>query len=161
VKARESMASFADHSCFAPDKPLVQLWGVRQFGLIVLFRSGVYFSNQTGGYACYHPMEEGVFVPLREEEPNQEKELQGYFTGPKWSGWCCKGIDGETADFIDSVMAKTDLTKNIKVDRARLKDSHEAWVFVDFGNTEPYGFGDVEISGFGVCKGVLTWQNSD
>lgn len=161
MDAKELVGGLGELSRFSPEKPLVQLWDAKQFGLIVLRHSGVYFSNQTGGYACYHPIVEGVFIPLGEEASNQEKELQGHFTGHKWAGWCCDGIDGETADFIDSVMAKSDLTKDVTVDRARLKESHEAWVHVDFRNTEPYGFGSVEVSGFGICKGVLTWENSD
>ena len=144
-----------------PDKPVIQLWGERQFGLIVLRPSGVYYSNQTGGYACYHPMAEGVFIPLGIDTVDQEKELCDYFTGAKWGGWCCEGIDEETAGFIDVLMEKSDLTKSITVDRTRLHDSQEAWVYVDFRNTATYGFGGVEVTGFGICKGVLTWENSD
>jgi hypothetical protein len=149
------------HGIAQPDKPLIQLWGAPRFGLIVLRPSGVYYSNQSGGHGCYHPMVEGVFIPLGEETADQEKELCEYFTGPKWSGWCCEGIDEETAAFIDSVLAKSHLTKDIAVDRAHFEDSHEAWVYVDFRNTVPYGYGGVEICGFGVCKAVLTWENSD
>jgi hypothetical protein len=156
----EEMVEVAEECC-SPDKPLVQLWGARRFGLIVLTPSGVYYSNQTGGHACYHPTVEGVFIPLGAEDVDQEKDLCEYFTGPKWAGWCCEGIDEETAAFIDSILAKSHLTKHITVDRTHLTNSHEAWVHVDFRNTQPYGYGGVEVSGFGVCKGVLTWENSD
>ena len=123
-----------------PDKPVIQLWGERLFGMIVIRPSGVYYSNQTGGYACYHPMEEGVFIPLGKESVDQEKELCDYFTGAKWAGWCCEGIDEETAGFIEALMAKSHLTQSITVDRTRLQDSQEAWVYVDFSNTEAVGW---------------------
>jgi hypothetical protein len=61
----------------------------------------------------------------------------------------------------DAALAKSYLTRDVTVDRARLEDSHEAWVYVDFKNTVPYGYGGVEISGFGVCKGIVTWEDSD
>src|SRR5262245_43932351 len=116
-------------------KPLMRLWNMTGIGLIVKRSSGVLYTNQTGGYVCLQPMEEGVFVPLtqtlegRAIEP--ERLLYEYFTGPKWRGHCANGIDDETADFIDDVLSKTVDTAFITVDRSRLKDSHEAWVHVD------------------------------
>ena len=142
------------------DKPLIQLWCGERLGLVVLRPSGVYYSNQSGGYACLHPLAEGVFVPIRDDALDIEKELEDYFTGPKWNGWCCEGIDEETATFIDGVLTKCPLTMEIKVDRTRLTDSHEAWVYVDYGNPQEANWSS-EISGFGPCKAVLTWENSD
>lgn len=141
-------------------KPLVQLWCGQRLGLILLRSSGVYYSNQTGGYACLHPLVEGVFVPVHGDESDMEKRLSEYFTGPKWNGWCCDGIDEETATFVDGVLAQCHLTKEIKVDRNRLRDSHEAWVYVDYANPTEADWRS-EISGFGTCKAVLTWENSD
>lgn len=34
------------------------------FGMIVPQKSGVEWTNQAGGTACYHPVQEGIFVPL-------------------------------------------------------------------------------------------------
>jgi hypothetical protein len=142
------------------DKPLIQLWGGPRLGLIILRPSGVYYSNQTGGYACLHPTVEGVFVPIRVDELDLERELSEYFTGAKWQGWCCRGIDEETAIVIDGLLAQCDFTRGIRVDRNRLRDSHEAWVYVDYANL-PETEWRTEISGFGACKAVLTWENSD
>lgn len=33
-------------------------------GVITPCKSGVEFTNQVGGTACAHPVEEGVFVPM-------------------------------------------------------------------------------------------------
>jgi hypothetical protein len=126
----------------------------------MLFESGVRYSNQTGGYSCWHPEVEGVYVPLFNELIDQEAELTAYFTGPKWGGWCSDGIDEETADLIDSVLQKSSYTKRITVDRSRLADSHEAWVYVLLSPSDE----DVdfeEIHGFPGNQAVLTWDNSD
>ncbi len=52
------------------------------------------------------------------------------------------------------------MTKNVKVDRNRLTDSHEAWVYVDYRNPKAVDWNS-GITGFGQCQAVLTWENSD
>jgi len=114
----------------------------------------------TPPYGCLHPEVEGAYVPVVNGLIDQEAELTAYFTGPKWGGWCTDGIDEETAEFIDLVLQKSPYTKRIKVDRARLADSHEAWVYVSLSAT-----GDdaalEEADGFPSNAAVLTWENSD
>jgi len=142
------------------EKPLVNLWSSLGIGIIVLYKSGVRYSNQTGGYSCLHPEVEGVYVPLTNEVVNQEKELEAYFTGPRWQGWCCDRIDAETADFIDGVLKKSPYTCDINVDRSRLEASHEAWIYV----TIPTVSKNPEISelvGFSEGVAILTWNNID
>ena len=129
-------------------------------GIVVLYPSGVYYSNQTGGHACLHPLVEGVFIPIRADELDLEKELAEHFTGSKWQGWCCDGIDEETAIFIDGLLAQCHLTRGTRVDRNRLRDSHEAWVYVEYRNPAEADWRS-EISGFGAREAVLTWENSD
>ena len=142
------------------DKPTVHLWQSKGLGLILSFDSGVLYSNQTGGYACYHPAVEGIYVPLIDEMVDQEQELYTYFTGPKWQGWCNEKIDEETAQFVDRVLAKSPHSQMLKVDRDYLDHSHEAWIYVevDLENEEAYTDLFSELS---AIKGVLTWQNSD
>ena len=43
---------------------------------------------------------------------------------------CDEGIDPETADQLDSVLARLDL-KHIRVDRAKLAESWESWIHVE------------------------------
>lgn len=138
-------------------KPILRIWCTESLGLIISYPSGVRISAQTGGYTCQQPEIEGVYLPLKYDA----KELEEYFTGPKWQGWCCNGIDEETADFIDNYLSNDGNTAYIKVDRARLQDSQEAWIYVDV--FEPGGaVKEINLlSGFGRCKGVLTWDNSD
>ena len=53
------------------------------------------------------------------------------------------------AEFIDSILSVGSYTKYLKVDRNRLKDSHEAWVYVDI-------YFDSEISDFGYSGEVTS-----
>ena len=141
-------------------KPTLYLWNAKDIGVILFYSSGVCYSNQTGGYACHHPKEEGLYLPLHNALLDQEAELLGFFTGPKWQGWCCQGIDDETALFVDMVLSKSPYTRMLKVDRSRFKDSHEAWIYV----TIEQGVDDADedlFREFPKKAGVLTWENSD
>lgn len=129
-------------------------------GLIILQPSGAFYTHETGGYACFHESAEGVFVPLHEEtEENQEGLLIAHFTGPKWEGWCDDGIDEQTAEYIDHVFSLSPATDYLRVDRVRLDDSKEAWIYVRI--REPGENSASPISGFGDSKGVFVWGNSD
>jgi hypothetical protein len=81
------------------------------------------------------------------------------FYGPKWEGHCYAGIDEETADFVDGLLAASPLTRGIIVDRTRLKESMEAWVHVTI--TSDSQNDDRAFRGFDGGSGVLTWDNSD
>jgi hypothetical protein len=64
------------------------------------------------------------------------------------------------ADYIDGFLVKDGYTRFLRVDRSRLEESHEAWIYVDVLAEE----GDRRlalISGFSATKGILTWPNSD
>lgn len=128
--------------------------------MILIVESGIYFSNQTGGYGCLHPAEEGIYIPLYDEKVDQEYELSQHFTGSKWQSWCNEAIDEETADFIDTVLEKSSNTRMLKVDRSRLNDSHEAWVYVTL-DPQTHDADSEIFSEVGVNEGVLTWENSD
>ena len=149
--------------------PIIDLMFSNGIGVILLVSSGVRYHNQAGGSACRQPTAEGVYVPLWEETIDQEGMLhEHFFEGPKWQGGCMNGIDMEDADIIDQVLDRSLHTRYIKVDRTRLKESYEAWIFVDV-LTQPDGnaksssadIPDFLMAGFGACKGVLVWANSD
>ena len=43
----------------------VQLWSLSNFfGLIIPEKTGIIYSNQTGGVTCNHPEIEGYYIPL-------------------------------------------------------------------------------------------------
>jgi hypothetical protein len=149
-------------------KPKVLLYEHVGLGLIVAFPSGVTYSNQAGGFACFQPELEGIFIPLRNDCLVEGNELlspavglEEYFTGEKWRGAAMHGIDEEDADFIDALLQSHRLSHCLKVDRTRLDESSEAWIHVEVGADEA---GEIPIfSGLGPYPryGVLTWQNSD
>lgn len=104
------------------------------------------YSNQSGGYACRHPEAIGQRMGFASPLPYLEAVndiLGNYFCGPKWNGWCCDGIDEETAQFVENVFDC--VIGGVKVDRERFKDSHEAWVYAKWGDRSV----------------VLCWENSD
>lgn len=129
-------------------------------GVIILQPSGAFYTHETGGYACYPELAEGVYVPLHEEtEENQAGLLSAHFTGPKWDSWCDSGIDEATAEYVDYVFSLSPVTEYLKVDRGRLDDCKEAWIYVVVHEPDPDR--GAPISGFGECKGVFVWGNSD
>ncbi len=125
-------------------------------GLILAHPSGVFYSSQTGGYACHHPQLEGAFIPL-DETKGFESVLEDHFTGEKWGGHCYKGIDEETADFIDNLLNRSYIAKLLKVDRDRLSDCEEAWIHVIVEREPAESWPSWSRGG----RGVLTWNNSD
>lgn len=134
----------------------VELDEFQGLGLILAYPSGVIYTTQAGGYCCLHQKIEGVFVPVSTLDSHWQKLLDDhFFHGPKWAGHCYKGIDEETADFLDTELETTYLTQHLRVDRARLADSVEAWIYVRVAPARLWPSVDAEASG------VLTWNNSD
>lgn len=135
-------------------KPVVDMCTHPVPGLIVLCRSGVLYTTQTAGTLCGHPMAEGVFVPL-----------PGVFGENAFDMLAdCGAYDGcseEEADAVDAILAARGQGKWLKVDRSRLNESAEAWVYVEIASAES-DYVPV-LSGFGPypMHGILTWENSD
>jgi hypothetical protein len=149
-------------------------------GLIVRHPSGVFYCNQVAGYACRQEAMEGVFVPLpailrlgKERPPEFFSKVWKVY-GPgneyysidlkeaveqiilgKYGSNCYSGIDGETADKLDSLLNLFDLGfRGLAVDRSKLDKCAEAWIFVTGENMRA-------VDGFEKFEGVLTWYNSD
>jgi hypothetical protein len=125
------------------------------FQEVIIFRpTSVVYTNQAAGIGCLHPEEEGVFCPLPVEPGKAEiHALSHHFKGP----WGL--LTQEDADVVDGILHRNG-HESMKVDRTRLSDSYEAWVYVliadvaETKSSEPF-------AGFDACKGVLTWPNSD
>jgi hypothetical protein len=138
------------------------LWNVPGLCLLIPAKSGVVYATQTGGHHCLQKSLEGLLLPLFNtyEGKDQEDLLRRHFVS-KWHGWCGEqdGIDAATADFVDEVFRSTPYTDWLRTDRARLRESHEAWVYVEpitLHETETIVWGDFVFS-----NGVVTWPNSD
>jgi hypothetical protein len=132
-------------------KPIIELFNFDGLGLIILFPSGVVYTNQVGGLGCLHPQAEGVFVPLSIRHKKVLFALQQNFNGD-WHH-----IKETDAQIVDKLL-RSDGFEFIKVDRTKLEESFEAWIYVDVEKlSEPVPL----LNGFGKVKGILTWENSD
>lgn len=140
----------------------LQLYEHTGIGVILFYPSGVRYSNQTGGYACLHPEAEGVYLPLGGENSPVATALNEHFE-TVWAGHCYDRIDGETADLIDQLLASVPETDRFRVERDRLANSHEAWIYVRLLAVDGVERPAMDfVSGFPAgTLGVLTWENSD
>lgn len=127
--------------------------------LILGYPTGIVYENQVGGVACRHEEFEGVLVPVGLPPEDAARFMALSF--PRTAA-----IDADVADRIDEILASVPFARYLEVDRSRLRDSCESWVFVlaeipqdsTFQLYGPY-FGAPR--GFGPVRGVLTWPNSD
>lgn len=128
--------------------------------LIVEYRSGVRYENQVGGVVCARCEQEGVLAPV-DAARSMVEAIQNL---PYPQG--AQGITVDLADAIDGLLAGEGRARMLSVDRARLHESWEAWVYVRIDaplkstwdvHDNYYG----SVYGFGPTRGVLTWQNSD
>ena len=87
-------------------QPLIQLYDSVGLGLVLLWPTGVLYSNQTGGTSCLHPEAEGAYLPLVDELIDQEALLRQLFTGPRWRGACDSGIDEATAGEVERILVE-------------------------------------------------------
>ena len=146
---------------------IVSLYDLVGTALVVLRPTGIRYSNQAGGTTCLQPREEGVLVPIGNDVAvpslrlmSLENQLEKYFVGPPHHGTgACRGLSEEDADRLDELFASSNAFRGIRVDRSRLADSVEAWVFVaiDADNCVPFD----SLGPAYPDHGVLTWTNSD
>lgn len=128
--------------------------------LVVEHETGVVYQNQVGGTACWQAEMQGALAPL-DLSPEGMSQIQNY---PYLSARA--GISADAADAIDAVLASQVSTRFLKVDRSRIAESFEAWIYVRVDSKEAgisEGLTEVcgSIYGFGSGRGVLTWPNSD
>lgn len=160
---REIRGKRVDDRCECRDSsreptPLrVTLHDFPDLGLIVKAATGVIYSNQTGGFECLHAEAEGFFVPIRTHFGMRELHaLKGACPGDSDAE---DGIDEETAVRLEWILDRQGL-KCIRVDRAKLEESWEAWIHVRISGELG---GKVPLQGAvpDVLEAVLTWPNSD
>ena len=127
--------------------------------LVIEYPTGIFYENQCGGVACSQEEIEGVLVPLGLPREDAERFMTAPF--PR-----AAPVNVEVADMLDEILASAAFAKYVKVDRSRLIDSCEAWVFVvaetpEDSELQLYGPYFGAPRGFGTVRGVLTWPNSD
>jgi hypothetical protein len=146
-----------------PGAPIVDT--NRMPGLIILAETGVYYTNQAGGVACLHPIEEGYFVPFdlgyrNWLELNWDLQKLGDSIGD--GGWF--GLSPEDADKLDSLFETHKVP--LKVERELLGSSHEAWVYVRILDLEECGVRFEGVKERSLLHddqplAVLVYENSD
>jgi hypothetical protein len=139
----------------------IRLYNIDAICLIVECDSGVIYQNQVGGLVCFQAEQEGVLAPLDvSPEITQLVEDHKFAQGRQ-------GIDMEAADLLDGIFRSNRALSFLSVDRTRLEESWEAWVYVRIGDVprtpdfEPESTYFGPIYGFPPGRGVVTWPNSD
>jgi len=134
-------------------RKIIRLWSMPDEAMVIIeHRSGVWYENQVCGAACAAKEIEGVLAPFDLSMEATTQLMGTPFTGRGGS------LDASDAASVDRLLASEPDAAFIKVDRSRLLESCEAWIYVVM---DPTG-GDLdELRGFGRCHGVLTWPNSD
>ena len=134
-------------------------------GLIVPGPSGVIYSRQAGGHACNHPWLEGAFIPLpwrtgcSETSPGTcLHDALAAIISRRYCGHCYQGIDEATAAEIDQWFQLIWGFAHIRVDRARLREAQESWIYCQVTASPAVS---PELSGAVGQTVVLTWTNSD
>ena len=145
---------------------VVSLDGVESAGLILKMPSNVWFENQSGGHYCLRQRAEGVYLPLAgiprlEEKPVRTLDYDlSEVMADQTAGSVVHGMsDIEVRDCERVLVAHG--CKNVSVDRSRLRESWEAWVFVVVQPAKSE-FGELRIKGLeSPIEAVLVWGNSD
>lgn len=123
----------------------------KPFGVIIPAKTGIIFTNQSGGVACRHPELEGVFIPLPFGKGGLANDLVE------------AALDLPVKRLTQSPKCRCDKPKFPCSDNHSC-DSMEAWQWVEF--MEDY----TDMNGFyedGRCTvkkgtvGVLVYSNSD
>ena len=128
--------------------------GLSQAALIILQPSGMVYEAQVGGTWCRREVAEGFLVPFDNESPFDSPNLALHVQLHKLL-WEMMSLTDELAEAFDRLLSAHINTAGVSVDRSRLGDSCEAWVYVDVRETD-----NSPLRGFANCKAVLTWPNS-
>lgn len=133
----------------------VLLWDVEGVVAVILSNSDVVYGNQCGGTACVQEEAEGILVPFNNDPPlnNPNEKLSSQLSDLLLD---VNGLSTDLADKIDDFFQKDFTTRCARVDREKLSESREAWVYIKILDSKESNF-----SGFGNCDAVLTWHNSD
>ncbi|MEM6274987.1 MAG: DUF6210 family protein [Myxococcota bacterium] len=88
------------------------------------------------------------------------RSSEHYFVGSAYGGTgAIGGLSSDDADAIDRILRRDGDLKVLSVDRKRLAESQEAWVFV---RVDPKLVDGLLVSNLEVpSSAILTWPNSD
>ena len=130
----------------------VSLYPLSQLALILLIPTGVKYHNQTGGHSCCQREAEGLLVFV--DNGRLYDSLVKYAEEDK-GGWWTES-DLSDADYLDMLFENSG-DSYLKINRERIPESHEAWIYVNIDCNYEYP----TYGGFSSKHGILTWDNSD
>lgn len=136
--------------------------------LIIEAKTGVKYSNQTGGYACNHPEVEGFLLPINLTLDCAEQGLLlncYYMNADDESTTYTKEQLEEVKIFIDilnqSLYDSYLIDSKFKIDESRLNIMEEAWIPLI---SDKFKINDGSFITGKIKKpvrAILTWENSD
>jgi len=138
---------------------IICLYDALGVNLIKLCKTGHIYYNQVSGNACSQNYAEGILIPFNEDtfpENELEKRLSQATINEN-------SFDIKLADKVDSILADYPFAKSATVNRNKLNDCCEAWVYVII-ETENISLPNdsMPIENFEKkFHGILTWNNSD
>ena len=137
---------------------IIDLMMMCQPCLIVLDNTGIVYWNQTCNTACGQRGEEGFLISISDYSECSEGSLcfplEDSIANLEWGP--VRGINEQRANEIDRIFQEYWETKCLTVDRERLNESEEAWVYVCI-NIKKFNLVTMVKS----SKGVFVWTNSD
>jgi hypothetical protein len=171
-------------------RKVITLWEADQPILIVPAKTGIFYSNQTGGCACNHPVAEGYLYPLPRVNPMDHQCFNScvwYRLGGCAAGWpvpaewtptgsaALAGLDKRTAleemqreavlwwdDFIEEIEGMPDRVRGWpKMRFVRADKSEEAWVNVEARLDFEVMDGAKKSKRDAWIRAILTWPNYD
>jgi hypothetical protein len=145
----------------------VRLWDHVGTGIIIRWPSGIVFEQQIGGKSCGLAELQGVFVPVANDLSldgkllSAEARLRKYFEGPPHlAQGAVDGLNENDAIYIESALHENLLLRNVVVDRTRLRDTHESWVWVCIHTPDVRALPLFEGMSPFPLTGILTWTNN-
>ena len=139
------------HPLYKPGGKTVCLYGLSVLGLILEDASSdVTYFNQTTGFSCHQRKTKGVFVFVDDDVKELYNVIALYMTNKE-------KLSVEDADFLDTAFTSSYGAKHLSVDRTKLGESGEAWIYVKIDPHVENG----SYAGFSAETGILTWDNSD
>ena len=143
---------------------IVRLYEHSGTALVIPHSTGIIYANQAGGHACLQPQAEGFLVPIandvglapKHEFRSPENELYRYF---EKLNSCGAPLTDNDAAKIEAIIHQLPLWRGLSVDRRRINESVEAWVYVNIAATEER---PVPVDGLSYpFDAILTWTNTD
>src|SRR5258708_1544512 len=93
-----------------------------QVMLLIEHPSGVVYRHQVGSFLCKQVELEGVLAAVDFSDSDDQQIMKLPYGS--------RSIIPEIADAIDAILAANPRARYLTVDRMRLQQSYEAWVFV-------------------------------